>query len=73
MTGRANGHMIVVAPEADLVTGLDAQFVPQLLGDHDLPLRSDTVSHTHKYNLLAGGAALSVDAARAVGELRPTR
>ncbi len=46
MAGRANGHMIFVTPEADLVTWLDTKFVPQLLRDHDLALRSHTVSHT---------------------------
>ncbi|MEA2715740.1 MAG: hypothetical protein QOI99_57 [Actinomycetota bacterium] len=42
--------MVLVAPEGHLVTGLDAESVPQLLGDHDLALGTDTVSHTTKYN-----------------------
>jgi hypothetical protein len=42
--------MIVMAPEVDLVAGLDAQFVAKLLWDHDLALRADTMSHTIKYN-----------------------
>jgi len=50
MTGRSNRYMIVVAPEADLVTRLDPKFVSQLLGDDDLPLGSDTMSHTCQYN-----------------------
>lgn len=50
MTGRANRHMILVAPEADLVTRLDPKLVSQLLGDDDLSLRPNTMSHTVEYN-----------------------
>ena len=47
---RAHGDVIAVTPEVDLVAGLDAQLVTELLGDHNLPLRSDPVSHTKQYN-----------------------
>lgn len=42
--------MVTVTPEADLVARFDPQFVAQLLGDHDLTLRPDPVSHTPEYN-----------------------
>ena len=51
MARRANRHMVVVAPEADLVARLDPEFVSQPLRDNDLTLGTDTVSHTDKYNL----------------------
>ncbi len=51
MARRANRHMVVVAPEADLVTRLDTELVPQLLRDDDLTFGADPVSHTDKYNL----------------------
>lgn len=50
MACRANRHMVIVAPEADLVTRLDPERVSQLLGDDDLALGSDAVGHTDKYN-----------------------
>jgi hypothetical protein len=43
-------HVIVMAPEVDLVAGFDAQLVAKLLWDHDLALRADTMSHTIEYN-----------------------
>ena len=43
--------MIAVAPEADFVAGLDAQFVAEVLRNHDLPFGSHSVSHTDEYNL----------------------
>lgn len=57
MARRANRHMVVVAPEADLVARLDPEFVTQLLGDDDLTLGSDTMSHTGKYNSSRMGQA----------------
>ncbi len=42
--------MVVVAPEADLVAGLDPQLLTELFGDDDLTLGADTVSHTVKYD-----------------------
>lgn len=50
MARRANRHMIVVPPEADLVARLDPEFVSQLFRDDDLTLGADTVSHTYQYN-----------------------
>ena len=47
---RAERNVVAVAPEADLVTRLDPQFIAQILRDHDLALRSDPVSHTVEYN-----------------------
>ena len=47
-----DGHMVSVAPKRDLITGLDAQLVTQLLRDHHLALGTDTMSHTMKYNRL---------------------
>lgn len=49
--GRPQCDMVVVAPKADFVTRLDSEFVAQLLGNHDLALRTDTMSHTSQYNL----------------------
>lgn len=51
-TDRAHHHMIAVTPEVDFVAGFDAQFVTQILGNDDLSLRSDTMSHTDEYNWL---------------------
>lgn len=42
--------MVVFAPEADFVARLDAERVAKVLGDDDLALGSDTVSHTGEYN-----------------------
>jgi hypothetical protein len=50
MLSETDGDVIVVEPEVDLVAGFDAQAVSQLLGDHDLPLGADTMSHTDEYN-----------------------
>ena len=48
--GGSHGDMVVMAPEADLVAWLDAEFQPKLLRDDDLALRTDAMSHTYKYN-----------------------
>lgn len=50
MFSETNGNVAVLEPEVDLVAGLDAECVAQFLGDHDLPLGSDAVSHTAQYN-----------------------
>jgi hypothetical protein len=42
--------VIVMAPELDFVTGLDAQLIAKLLGDHDRALRADAMSHTTEYD-----------------------
>ena len=39
-----------MAPEAHFITGFDAEFVAQFLGNHDLSLGPDAVSHTSEYN-----------------------
>ena len=39
-------EQVIVDPEIDLVARFDAELVSQLLGDDDLPLGTDTVSHT---------------------------
>ena len=49
-TDRTYRHVVVMAPEVDLVAGFDAQLVAQRLWDHDLALRADTMSHTIEYN-----------------------
>lgn len=41
-----NRNVILVQPEADLVAGLDAELVAELLGNHNLPLRTHAMSHT---------------------------
>ena len=62
--------MITIAPKTDLITRLNPKFVSQLLRDHHLPLGSNTVSHTAKYNRLV---EWNGDASRFSGErLRPT-
>jgi hypothetical protein len=43
---RADGDMVSVAPEADFVARLDPELVSEFLGDDDLSLRPDAVSHT---------------------------
>lgn len=48
--GRAQGQVILVAPERHLVTGLDAELVTELLGDDDLALGTYSVGHTEEYN-----------------------
>ena len=48
-------HVIVMAPEVDLVAGFDAQLVAKLLWDHDLALRPDPMSHTVEYNRADAG------------------
>lgn len=50
MGGRADGDMVAVSPEADLVARLDAEFVAQFLGDHHLALGANPMSHTQQYN-----------------------
>ncbi len=47
---RADDDVVLVPQERHLVAGLDAQLLPQLLGDDHLPFRSDDVSHTVEYN-----------------------
>lgn len=42
--------MIAVTPELDLIAWLDPELYAQLLGNDDLPLRSDSPSHTVEYN-----------------------
>ncbi len=44
--------MVAVAPEGDLVARLYTHLVAEMLGDHHLPLGTDLVSHTLKYNRL---------------------
>jgi hypothetical protein len=44
------GDMVFVAPEVHFITGFDTEFVAQFLGNHDLSLWSDAVSHTGEYN-----------------------
>ena len=51
MVGGADGDVVVMEPETDLVAWLYAELGPQLLRDDNLPLRSDAVSHTGEYNL----------------------
>ena len=50
MFGGAEGDVVIVQPEVDLVAWFDAELVSQLLGNDDLPLGADAVSHTGKYN-----------------------
>ena len=50
MVGGADGDVVIVEPEVDLVAWFDAELVSQLLGDDDLPFGADAVSHTVKYN-----------------------
>ena len=69
MAGRAHCHMVVVAPEADFVTGLDPELVRQLLRDADLPFGTDAMSHTSEYDF--GGPFRCGDRAALCG--RPNR
>lgn len=48
MVDGANGDVVVVEPEVDLVAWFDAELVAQLPGDDDLALSADAVSHTEK-------------------------
>ena len=50
MVGGPDGDMVVVEPEVDLVAWRDAELLSQFLGDHDLTLGTDAVSHTEQYN-----------------------
>ena len=59
MTRRADRDVVVVTPQADLVAGLDAEFVSEFLGNDNLALRSDTVSRTSQYNSTASVHASS--------------
>jgi hypothetical protein len=43
---RLDGHMVPIPPEHDFIAGFDAELVTQVLGDDDLPLGPDLVSHT---------------------------
>ena len=49
MDGR-DGDVVTIAPEHDFVSGFDAELVTQVLGDDDLPLWANLVSHTKQYN-----------------------
>jgi hypothetical protein len=49
--GRSQRDVVFVAPEIHFIARLDAELVAQVLWDHYLALRSDTVSHTGEYNL----------------------
>ena len=50
MGGGANGEVVFVQPEIDLVTRFDTELIAQLLGNNDLPLGADAMSHTTRYN-----------------------
>ena len=50
MVGGSDGDVVVVEPEVDLIAWFDAEPVAQLLGDDDLALGADAVSHTNQYN-----------------------
>jgi hypothetical protein len=50
MVGGADGDVVFVEPEVDLVAWFDAELVSQLFGDDDLPFGADAMSHTIKYN-----------------------
>jgi hypothetical protein len=67
--GRFDCDMIVVAPEADLVPGFDAELIAERLGDHDLAFRPDPVSHTSEYNLPSTRTIGSVGASPSEQEL----
>lgn len=54
--GRPQGHMVLVAPEADFIARLDAELVTEILRDDNLALRSHTMSHTEQYNLAPAGS-----------------
>jgi hypothetical protein len=43
---------VLVESELDLVAGGDAQPITQIFRDHDLPFRTDPMSHTRQYNFL---------------------
>ena len=46
MFGGADGDVVAVEPEVDLVAWFDAELVAELLGDDDLAFGANTVSHT---------------------------
>lgn len=50
MCGGANGDVVFVKPEVDLVAWFDAELVSKLLGDDDLAFGTNAMSHTTKYN-----------------------
>ena len=50
MFGGAEGDVVIVQPEVDLVAWFDPELVSQLFRDDDLPFGADAVSHTVKYN-----------------------
>lgn len=56
MVGGADGDVVIVEPEVDLVAWFDPELVSQLLGDDDLPFGADTMSHTIEYNHEQRGA-----------------
>lgn len=60
----ADGDVVPVAPEDDLVAGFDAERVAEVLGDHDLALGTDLVSHTSKYDRCFVERQLCAESAR---------
>lgn len=50
MVGGADSNVVIVEPEVDLVAWFDPELVSQLLGNDDLPLGTNAVSHTTEYN-----------------------
>ncbi len=50
MIGGADSNVVIVEPEVDLVAWFDPELVSQLLGNDDLPLGTNAISHTTKYN-----------------------
>ena len=50
MFGGADGDVVVVEPEVDLVAWFDAEQIAEILGDDNLSLCPDAVGHTVKYN-----------------------
>ncbi|HVM54307.1 MAG TPA: hypothetical protein VM262_14030 [Acidimicrobiales bacterium] len=50
MFGGADGDVVFVEPEVDLVAWFDAELVSQLLRDDDLPFGTHAVSHTDEYD-----------------------
>lgn len=51
MVGGADGDVVVVEPEVDLVAWFDAELVAQVFGDYHLAFGAHAVSHTTQYNL----------------------
>ena len=71
MRGDPHRDMVIVQPEVDLVAWFDPELVSQLLGDDDLPLGPDAMSHTNQYNqrrTSSGAPWLGCDQVVAVGD-----